>query len=99
MGLSNENPNPSTATVDSFRATVNQMHAKNLAGRLVVYAHNDDWREAPNPNTGIRIRRPSLIAAPGRIEVTQECKDWNTSTASVGAGEEWLKAWQNPRLG
>jgi hypothetical protein len=97
MGLSNENPNPNTQTADDYRATVDQMHARNLASRLITYQHNDDPREAPSPAPGIRIRNAIDIERSlrmSRILVTEECKDHNTSAASLGAGAEWLASWQ-----
>jgi hypothetical protein len=101
MGLSNEVP-PNTATVDAFRASLDERHARNLSDRLIKYEHNADWREAPSPAPGIRIRRQIDIErslAASRVPVTEEIKTHNTSAASLGAGEDWLRSWQNPRLG
>jgi hypothetical protein len=101
MGLSNEAA-PNTAVIDAYRASIDERHARNLASRLIKYEHNDDWREAPSPAPGIRIRRQIDIErslAASRIPVTQEVKTHNTSAASLGMGEEWLASWQNQRIG
>lgn len=96
MGLANENPNPSTATVDNYIAAIDLRHAKNLSDRLIKYEHNPDPREAPNPNAGIRIRRQidierSLTAS--RIPVTQECADHNSRVSGIGSPEVFSHLW------
>jgi hypothetical protein len=97
--LSNESQSPHTQTADDFRATVDQMHARNLADRLIKYEHNPDPREAADPSKGIRIRRPVLVLRSDGINVSEECKAQSLATATLGQGEEWLRSWQNPRIG
>ena len=98
MGLSNENPNPNTATIDAYEATLTEMQARNLADRLVIGAHNDnpkDPREAVNPNVGIRIRRIDLEKSLrlSRTTVTQKCKDHNAMVSGIGHPELYKTLW------
>ena len=92
--LSNETL-PNTETADSFRETINEIRTKNLADRLVKYEHNDDPREVPNPNQGIRIRRIDLekSVAHGRVPVTQECAEHNSRVSGVGHPERFQSLW------
>jgi hypothetical protein len=96
MGLSNEVP-PNTATIDAYQASLVEMRARGLAARLVTGERNeapkDSTYNAPNPNTGVRIRRPRLVAAPGRISVTQECADHNSNVAGVGSPDAFRHLW------
>lgn len=96
MGLSNEAA-PYTQVVDDYRASIDIRHAQNLADRLVKFEHNPDPREVANPNTGIRIRRPRLVAAPGRIAVTAECADHNSRVAGVGSPDLFSHLWGEQR--
>jgi hypothetical protein len=92
MGLSNESQ-PNTAVIDAYRASIDERHAKNLSNRLIKFEHNPDPREAPNPNTGIRIRRPRLVPAPGRIEVSAEVSDHNSRVSGIGDPERFKHLW------
>lgn len=94
MGLSNENPNPSTATVDDYIAAIDIRHAQNLANRLIKYEHNPDPREAPDPSKGIRIRRPRILVPVGRIEVSAECADHNSRVSGVGSPDAFERLWK-----
>jgi hypothetical protein len=93
MGLTDEPAN--NEVVDKFRQTLNEISTKNLADRLVKFEHNDDPREAPNPNVGIRIRRIDLAKsiARGRVPVTQECADHNSNVSGVGHPERFQRLW------
>lgn len=94
MGLSNETP-PNTQVIDDYRAALDIRHAQNLANRLIQYTHNPDAREAADPSKGIRIRRPRiLVPVPGRIEVTQACKDHNSNVAGVGSPDTFEHLWK-----
>jgi hypothetical protein len=96
MGLSNEVP-PNTTTIDAYQASLIEMRARGLAARLITGARNeapkDGTYNAPDPSKGIRIRRPRLVPAPGRIEVTQECKDWNSRVSGIGSPERFQHLW------
>jgi hypothetical protein len=99
MGLSNENPNPHTATIEHYQATVNEMHARTLAAKLVAYEHNEAPKDAtgnaPNPNAGIRVRRidveKSLTLS--RIRVMPDCADHNSRVSGVGDPEQFKHLW------
>jgi hypothetical protein len=97
--LSNENPNPNTATIDAYTATLADIKTRNLANRLIQYEHNDsprDGYDAPNPAHGIRIRRIDLekSLSASRIPVTQECSDHNSRVAGVGHPEQYEHLWK-----
>jgi hypothetical protein len=49
--------NPNTSTTKKYRATLDAIHARNLANRLPVIKHSDPSYNALDPSTGIRIRR------------------------------------------
>jgi len=98
MGLSNE-AIPHTGTIEAYQASLNELHAYTLAAKLVAHQHNDspkdDLRNAPNPNTGIRIRRIDVekSLAASRIHVTKECADHNSLVAGVGHTEQFKHLW------
>jgi hypothetical protein len=99
MGLSNENPNPSTATADNYRASLNLMHAHTLAAKLVAYEHNeapkDATANAPNPAHGVRIRKIDLEKSLtlSRVRVTPDCADHNSRVSGVGDPEQFKHLW------
>lgn len=86
--LSNEST-PNTATIDVYRATLTEIHTRNLASRLVGYEHNPDPREAPNPNAGIRIRR----VTPFVVHVDRACQDHNSRVSGIGSPELFQHLW------
>jgi hypothetical protein len=88
--LSNENPNPNTQTIDSYRQTLDEIQARHLASRLVKFEHNPDPREAQNPNAGIRIR----VWKPFRyLPVPDDVKEQNSNAASLGHPELFAHLW------
>jgi len=87
--LSNENQNPHTQTIEDYQATLNQMHARNLADRLVTYEHNPSPHEAPDPAKGVHVRRIVPIR-PSVINKTQ-CQHHNTAVQSLGQAGEYTR--------
>jgi hypothetical protein len=86
--LSNEGT-PNTQTVDAYRATLNEMHARNLADRLVTYEHNPSPHEAPNPAHCVRIRR--VVPLRPNVINKKQCEQHNQAVYTLGLQGEFTR--------
>jgi hypothetical protein len=80
--LSNENRNAPTAAESAAAFRQDAAFGRQLAQKLVNYDRNPDPRpEAPNPNSGIRIRtwRPAVAITP----VDDHCKSHNQAVRDL----------------
>lgn len=95
MGLSNENLNPNTATIDDYAFNLVRMKAAQLGSALIRGERNDDYREREASNTahGVHVRKLVQI----RPHVDTECADHNSRVASVGAVEAMEHLWKGRR--
>jgi len=97
--LSNENPNPNTATIEQYQFNLARMKAAQLGSQLIKGEHNAEHteREAQNPaHPGVvRIRRIDLEKSHrlSRVPVSASCSEHNSRVASLGAVEQYEKNW------
>ena len=96
--LSNENPNPNTATIEQYRFNIARMRAAQLGSQLIKGEHNAEHREreAENPAHSVTpIRRIDLEKSYrlAHVSVTEECRNHNSRVASLGAVEQYERNW------